>query len=52
MENIEPWSLESMEKCILCHKDTPYRKDTHIDLRSLYIEGAGQLCYECDKEHG
>jgi hypothetical protein len=38
-----------MEKdsCVVCGKETEYTKDTHIDLREYYIEGAGQLCEEC-----
>ena len=41
-----------MEKdcCVACGKETEYAKDTHIDARKHYIEGAGQLCPECDAE--
>lgn len=35
------------EKCISCEKETPYDFDTHIDYRSYYVEGAGQLCRNC-----
>lgn len=35
------------DKCVLCGKETPYTKETHIDYRSGYIEGAGQLCNDC-----
>jgi len=37
----------TIEKCILCEADTPYNKDTHIDVRNYYVEGAGQLCKSC-----
>jgi hypothetical protein len=40
------------DKCVLCGKETPYTKSTHIDLREGYVEGAGQGCYqpnECRK---
>lgn len=38
-----------MEKdnCILCGVETEYTKNTHIDYRYGYIEGAGQLCKVC-----
>lgn len=35
------------DTCILCGKETPYDFETHIDFRTGYIEGAGQLCHEC-----
>jgi len=38
---------EEKDKCVLCHKETPYDKNTHIDLREHYVEGLGQLCKEC-----
>jgi hypothetical protein len=31
----------------MCDTDTPYKQNTHIDLREHYVEGAGQLCREC-----
>ena len=40
------------DKCVICGKETPYAKSTHIDLREGYVEGAGQGCYqpnECRK---
>jgi hypothetical protein len=40
------------DKCVVCGKETPYTKSTHIDLREGYVEGAGQGCYqpnECRK---
>jgi recombinational DNA repair protein (RecF pathway) len=35
------------DKCVLCGKETEYDKNTHIDFRDYYVEGAGQLCEEC-----
>ena len=40
---------KEMECCVRCGKETEYTKDTHIDQRKGYIEGAGQLCEECYK---
>jgi len=42
MENINP-----IERCILCGKETQYRFNDHIDYRTGYVEGAGQLCLHC-----
>jgi hypothetical protein len=41
-----------MEKdhCMICNVETPYDKDTHIDVRLGYIEGVGQLCSKCYSE--
>ncbi len=38
---------ELYEDCILCGDKTTTLKTTHIDFRTGYIEGAGQLCREC-----
>lgn len=35
------------DKCIMCGKETAYDFETHVDLRTGYIEGAGQLCSMC-----
>ena len=35
------------EICILCGKETTVDVNTHIDFRTGYVEGAGQLCIEC-----
>lgn len=39
-----------MEKdvCVVCGEETPYDRETHIDFRKYYVEGAGQLC---EKDH-
>jgi hypothetical protein len=35
------------ETCIMCGNETTTLKSTHIDFRTGYVEGAGQLCWEC-----
>lgn len=39
--------LDMLEKCIICGVETTTLKTTHIDFRTGYVEGAGQLCREC-----
>ena len=43
---------ELYEDCILCGEKTTTLKTTHIDFRTGYIEGAGQLCRECYMKGG
>lgn len=38
---------DDIENCVLCGAETPYKRSTHIDYRTGYIEGAGQLCKSC-----
>jgi hypothetical protein len=40
-------SINIYEECILCGVETTTLKTTHVDFRTGYIEGAGQLCREC-----
>jgi|LauGreDrversion4_2_1035121.scaffolds.fasta_scaffold564982_3 hypothetical protein len=35
------------DKCVMCSEETQYDFSTHIDLRTGYIEGVGQLCFNC-----
>ena len=35
------------EKCIVCGVETDVPKNLHIDLRTCYVEGCGQLCPKC-----
>jgi hypothetical protein len=35
------------EICVFCGKKTLVRKDSHIDNRTTYVDGAGQLCTIC-----
>jgi len=42
----------SYDYCVICGKQTPYTKMTHIDERIGYIECGGQTCFQpniCDK---
>lgn len=38
------------ESCVCCHKPTNIAKNKDIEFRPFYIEGAGQLCYDCYHE--
>ena len=47
---------EEFDRCVgvtaggkKCNAETPYRKTDHIEMRICYIEGAGQLCFDCWK---
>ena len=35
------------DKCVNCKRETLYSKETHVDFRLGYVEGAGQLCLDC-----
>jgi hypothetical protein len=35
------------DKCVICGKETPYLRSTHIDMRYFYVEGSGQTCEDC-----
>jgi hypothetical protein len=40
------------DHCVICGKQSPYTRNTHIDNRVGYIEGGGQGCFspnKCDK---
>ena len=47
MKKLEEVEKVIMDKCVSCGKETEYPKNTHIDYRMYYIEGAGQLCEFC-----
>jgi hypothetical protein len=32
------------DRCVICGRETSYKRGTHIDMRIGYIEGAGQTC--------
>ncbi len=38
---------EIYDVCVSCGKQTSYKKTDNIINRFGYIEGAGQLCFEC-----
>ena len=35
------------DHCVLCGVETAYKRNTHVDMRIGYVEGAGQLCPKC-----
>ena len=37
----------SIEKCVSCGEETPYKFSDNIFNRKWYVEGAGQLCESC-----
>lgn len=47
MEKESNLEEQEKDKCVVCKRKTPYTKDTPIDERLYYIEGAGQLCKNC-----
>jgi uncharacterized protein CbrC (UPF0167 family) len=38
---------DTIEKCVTCGENTPYRFSDSIYTRQWYVEGAGQLCENC-----
>lgn len=38
---------EQFDNCVMCGNQTQYKTSTHIDMRSGYVEGVGQLCGIC-----
>ena len=40
---------EEYDACVRCGNLTEYLKETPIDLRKYYVEGAGQTCKDCHK---
>lgn len=38
---------DTVEKCVSCGVDTPYKFSDNIFTRYWYVEGAGQLCKSC-----
>ena len=40
------YSNLKFDKCMKCGLESPYTEDTHIDVRSGYIEGMGQFCFQ------
>ena len=44
---VERERRSELEVCVSCGKPTKIRKDEPIDLRSSYVQGAGQLCGPC-----
>ena len=44
---VKTTSNTEKDKCVKCGEITMYEKHVHIDNRTGYIEGAGQLCNNC-----
>lgn len=40
-------NTKKLEHCICCHIGLDIPVDLELDYRSFYVEGAGQLCYDC-----
>lgn len=40
-------NASNKDRCVMCSKPTEYDITTHIDIRYGYIEGMGQLCFNC-----
>lgn len=40
--------IEEQDLCILCGGETGYARSVPVDMREHYVDGAGQLCPECD----
>lgn len=41
------FEVEQNEKCIICNVETDVPRSMHVDFRTNYIDGAGQLCCKC-----
>ena len=44
--------MDEKDRCVICGKETPYLRSTHISHREGYVEGSGQGCYQpnlCDR---
>ena len=44
---MEIGEVKMKDKCVNCKRETLYSKETHVDFRLGYVEGAGQLCLDC-----
>ena len=42
--------FEVLDNCVMCNKATEYAQHVHVNKRIGYIQGAGQLCIDCNKE--
>ena len=42
-----PRCKDGFERCAACGKKTYVSADMPIEMRSCYVEGAGQLCRDC-----
>ena len=39
--------FNTVETCVVCGVETPYKFGDNINFRNFYVEGAGQLCQTC-----
>jgi|TARA_Y100000310_G_C20564740_1_gene754890 hypothetical protein len=46
-EKLKWGGKEEKDLCTSCGTTTQHNKFDHIDMRKYYVEGAGQLCYDC-----
>ena len=43
--------MNEIEICVSCGVETSYKKGDDVTHRYDYIEGAGQLCFECGRRN-
>jgi len=41
------FKVEKNETCIVCNEETHVPMSLHVDFRTNYVDGAGQLCNTC-----
>jgi len=41
---------DETEYCVRCGTATKYKKSDNVTFRAGYVEGAGQLCFECSHQ--
>ena len=46
---IKKEKVEEYDMCVSCGSPTSYKMTDNIVFRYGYIEGAGQLCFECSQ---
>ncbi|MBR1455152.1 MAG: hypothetical protein IJ593_11020 [Lachnospiraceae bacterium] len=39
--------MNKNDNCVICRKETTYAPEDTIEQRECYVEGCGQLCYDC-----
>ena len=42
--------MKKKDRCVICHAETLYIKETPIEKRQFYVEGCGQICEKCYQE--
>lgn len=48
MRDVEEYRKDNpIEKCVMCGNDTAFRLNEHVDSRTGYVEGIGQMCQKC-----